>query len=472
MTRVSRNPQLPTAVLLAAAVICLPSHAGATAEGPAPQAADTAFSGTWSGPDQEQRNPAPNAAPRRPRARQIAEPSPRFVFATMADSHLRGGLATRDTRYIKAMDRCREILAAYVRDINAHIPPVDFAVHLGDLTDLGELGEFDMALQILDSLSCPLYPVLGNHDNFKSDAKAGWLAFAGRDSATYAFDIEGFHFIVIDCTLDPYAPPYVNCDSTLGVWVRENLSANRSKPTVVLSHYNMWQRHWNAMFDTTLHYAEYRGMPELREVLENAGNVVAVVNGHVHANRVEKHNGIYYVDVGATLVGPPSVRYFYFYPDRIDVDFEYLSDQTLFNHVTDLCDECCCCFSREDVCDFVDGAEGDKRFIIPLGLRSAAGSPDTAVAVASGAVSVRVRSDSPGGMHASIVSDLTGPVDITLHDVLGRRLERFGLWKNEAALEVDLDKSLRRIRELPAGIYFLRVSLRGAAHAEKVVLFK
>lgn len=401
----------------------------------------------------------------------MAEPGVYTVFATIGDSHLRDG-GYPDTRYIKAMDVSSDLLRAYLGDINAHVPRVNFAVHLGDLTDLGSTREFEIGREIMDSLACPLYPVVGNHDNFKSDAKAGWLAFARRDSATYAFDVEGFHFIVIDCTLDPYQPPYVDCDSTVRAWVAENLSANRFKPTVVFSHYNMWQRHWNAMFDTTLHYAEYRGMPELRGVLENAGNVVAVVNGHVHANRVEKHNGIYYVDVGATLVGPPSIRYFYVYPDRIDVDFEYLSDQSLFDNVTSLCNQCCCCFSRDDVCDFVDGAPADKRFVIALGPGPAAGASGGKAPISSGSVAVDVRFGRPGGVRASIVSDLAGAVDISLHDVLGRRLDRCVLWKHEPTLEVDLDKSLEALRRLPAGIYFLRVSLGGTARTEKVVLFE
>jgi alkaline phosphatase len=403
-----------------------------------------------------------------------------MVFAAIADSHIRDA-GYRDLRYIKAMDRCGEVLAACVRDINAHIPQVDFAVHLGDLTDLGATREFEIARAIMDSLDCPLYPVLGNHDNFKSDHKAGWLAFAGRDSATYSFDFGGLHFIVIDCTLDPYQPPYVNCDSTLRAWVAEDLAANWPRPTVVLSHFNMWQRHWNAMFDTTRHYAEYRGMPEMRGVLEDAGNVAAVVNGHVHANRVEKHNGIYYLDLSATIVGPPSIRYFYVYPDRIEVDFEYLSDEGLFNHVTDLCDECCCCFSREEVCSFVDGTDADKRFAIPL-VPAAAGGPaefagafsadDARFGASAGLLAVATRSGRPDAVRAVVSSGAAGTVDISLHDVLGRRLGRCCLWKNEPVLDVNLCESIDKFRLLPPGIYFLRVSLGEATRTEKMVLLE
>ena len=46
------------------------------------------------------------------------------------------------------------------------------------------------------------------------------------------------------------------------------------------------------------------------------------------------------------------------------------------------------------------------------------------------------------------------------------------IWKHEAVLEVDLGENLKGLGRLPAGIYFLRVSLGGTAHTEKVVLFE
>jgi hypothetical protein len=222
------------------------------------------------------------------------------------------------------------------------------------------------------------------------------------------------------------------------------------------------------MFDTTLHYAEYRGMPELRQVLEDAGNVVAVVNGHVHANRVEEHNGIYYVDVGATLVGPPSIRYFYVYPDRIEVTYAYISDQNLLNHVTGLCPGCCCCFNKDQVCAFIDGQESDKRFVIPFRLHAAV-PPASLDSRVSSSLELVVMRDETGHVRALISSELMGAVDISLHDVLGRRLGRCNLWKDKPDFESDLSNNLTGLSDMPAGIYFIRASFRGTAVTRKFV---
>lgn len=390
-----------------------------------------------------------------------------FLFATIADSHIKI-TNSDDPRYIKALSIAPELLACYVEDINAHEPPVDFVVHLGDITDLALPAEFDTSRAIMDSLDCPMYPVVGNHDNFQSDNKELWKQFAGLDTTNYTFDYFGFHFVVIDCTLDPYVTPYVTCDSALISWVAEDLYLNPSKPTFILSHYNMWERGWNAKFDTTQHYAEYEGMPALKQVLEDAGNVVAVINGHVHANRAEEHNGIYYLDVSATLVGPPSIRYFYVFPDRVEVTYAYISDDSLYSHVTALCEECRSCFNPLEVCDYVDGEESDRQLTMPFDASSVAHRGED--------LSVRfefdLRMSSQGRIEALIDSDMVGRLEISLYDVLGRLSDRCTVEKHASEVVIDLNEALPNLESLGHEVYFVRARLGDRALTRKIPLLK
>lgn len=385
-----------------------------------------------------------------------------FAFAVIADSHI--GIATSDdNRYIKAQSISRPLLANFVRDINNHIPPVDFAVHLGDITEFGTVQDFNWASIVLDSLECPLYPVVGNHDNFQGDYKQNFLEFSGLDSTHYAFEYQGINFIAIDCTLPRYLPPYVHCDYVVRTRTARDLASKPDMPAIILSHYNLWERYWNAEFDTTKSYAEYEGVQWLRDVLEDAGNVVAVINGHVHANRVEVHNGIYYIDVNATLVGRPSIRYFYVYVDRIEVDYEYISEQTLFDHVQGLCPWCLSCFNPDSVCAFVDGSEEDKRFTMYYERQSAGVEPRAPVAF-----ELDIMRDGRGRLMASVTSEHRGVLDLSLYDVRGRCVDECRLYKGSERVTVDLGRELPALEGLPAGIYFISAALGGGVRNSKV----
>jgi hypothetical protein len=388
-----------------------------------------------------------------------------FAFAVIADSHIRI-ITSDDFRYLKAVSISRQLLANFVSDINKHTPPVDFVVHLGDVTDQGTPEEFSRTAAILENLNCPIYPVVGNHDNFTSDNKQGWLDCFGLDSTHYSFDRFGVNFIVIDCTLQPYVPPYVHCHAVERAWVEHELAKDPGKPAIILSHYNMWERGWCATFDTTCHYQEYTGIDYLKEILVHAGNVVAVLNGHVHANRWGVHDGIYYIDINATLVGRPSIRYFYVYPDRIEVDYEYISNDVLFNHVQALCPFCTQCFDPDRVCDFIDGTRADKKFTIPYTRPVASVEPGAAADF-----EFDVYRCEDGRLKAVVKSPAAGVTDISIHDVLGRRLDRRRMYKGGESLEVDLLSEMPSISGLGGGIYFVSATLGEATRTRKLPLY-
>jgi predicted phosphodiesterase len=326
---------------------------------------------------------------------------PLFLFAVLADTHLpdsRRFPPVDDYEHLKALSIAEALLANCVEDINGHRPAVDFTVVLGDISDEGTAWELERAAEILAGLNAPYYPVVGNHDNFQDDNKLAWRVAFGRDSTDYVFTFGGFNFIVIDPTLDPFDPPnrMVVFDENIRDYVRAVLDAEPETPTILFNHYPLLNRCWDASFriyqEAGLnclgskaesisedeppeprgfpplldepYYRVYEGGRELRTILEQHGNVVAAVNGHVHANRREILNGITYIDIGATLVGKPSVRYFYVYNHHIEVDFEYISDDSLWSHVKSMCPWCRYCTHPNQVCRFINGDLDSRRFTI------------------------------------------------------------------------------------------------------------
>jgi predicted phosphodiesterase len=327
---------------------------------------------------------------------------PAFVFAVIGDAHIADDRMVPgfdDNGYLKAGSIAKELLMNCVDDVNNHNPRVDFTIVLGDISDSGKSWELRKGAEILGSLNSPYYPVVGNHDNFEDDDKAGWKNAFGYDSTHYVFEYRGFKFIIIDPTMNPCDPPdhVVLFDERATNWVRSELTKDPQEPTFLVNHYNLLSECWNARFQTSVkvgqnclvaearsaaesqesratvyprdsespgYYRVWDGGSELRAVLEHCGNVIASINGHVHANRIESLNGITYISIGATLVGRPSVRYFYVYSDRVEIDYEYISDRNLFDHVSNMCPKCLHCSSPNSVCSFIDGQISDRRFTI------------------------------------------------------------------------------------------------------------
>lgn len=410
-----------------------------------------------------------------------------FVFATIGDSHIEPS-GPADFCYLKASHKSRALLENYIDDINKHTPGVDLTIHLGDITEFGTPIEFAIAEEVLDELDCPLYSVLGNHDNFQNDGKRAWKDFAGMESTSYSFDFMNAHFVVVDCTMDPFAAPYVRCGPAILEWVEADLGAAYPRPSFVICHYNLWERSWNAKFDTTEHYVEYEGMPELRVVLESAGNVVAVINGHVHASRAELHEGIWYIDVGATLVGSPLMRYFYVCEDRVEATYRYISDPYLRGSASRLCRGCVCCFDRESVCKFIEGTESDKVFTMPFSITPPsniiAGAENLEMNAPQGETPVvkapGVRSAGAGRSHmrvlpgagGRVVVETGGPgwLTLSLYDVLGRSLDRHAVHVTGKEVSLGLADCFGSLSVIPDGVYFLHATINGQSANAKLVL--
>ena len=108
----------------------------------------------------------PEASPDlRPRGPAVDLPAEEilFVFAAIADSHIKR-YQFDDYRFLKALSICRELLANCVADINSHSPPVDFVVHLGDITDFGTLEEHGCFV------GSHAVVILSHKDDMKADA--------------------------------------------------------------------------------------------------------------------------------------------------------------------------------------------------------------------------------------------------------------------------------------------------------------
>ena len=189
---------------------------------------------------------------------------------------------------------------------------VDFMIELGDFKDAAAKGNQPQTLRYLKDIEKvyqkfrgPVYHALGNHDvdcitkeqfmaNIKnSDIKKG-LSY-------YSFDKNGIHFVVLDAN---YHKDGANHSADNFNWTSPNIPKAElnwlqcdlkhvSKPAIIFLH---------QLLDGQGDYYVDNSQ-EVRSILENAGSVLAVFNGHFHEGQYNLINGIHYYTMKAMIEG-------------------------------------------------------------------------------------------------------------------------------------------------------------------------
>ena len=227
--------------------------------------------------------------------------SPELSFGIITDLHY----ADKDpwnTRYYRdSAEKLRRAVGVF-KDENAA-----FVIELGDLIDKAEkdieYGYLETIDGIFDSFNGHRYYVLGNHD-VATFSKAEFMRACGMEKNYYSFDLYGHHFIVLDANYNSDGSPYLagNFDWTETyipkpqlAWLEGDLERASDMSTIVFIHQNLHD-------ETDPHGV--KNAPEVRRVLENAGNVRVCFQGHMHTGGRASVNGIEYFTFRASVEGP------------------------------------------------------------------------------------------------------------------------------------------------------------------------
>lgn len=184
----------------------------------------------------------------------------------------------------------------------------DFVVELGDLIDAADAVETELHYlktihREFSAISKDRHYVLGNHC-VDTLTKTEFLDEVGQAQSYYSFDRGEFHFIVLDACFRSDGEPYgrknskwtdANVPAAEVEWLRADLQSNRRK-TIVFAHQRL---------DVSNDHG-VKNCQEIRTVLEQAGNVLAVFQGHSHQNDLNQINGIHYCTLVAMVEGSGS----------------------------------------------------------------------------------------------------------------------------------------------------------------------
>lgn len=192
---------------------------------------------------------------------------------------------------------------------------VDFLIQIGDFKDQNDppvesetLEFLEVMVNELTHFNGPAYHVLGNHDH-DSISKQQFLdriTIPGFGSAKsyYSFDQNDFHFVVLDANYTSSGEPYnrgnfIWTDSNVPKsqlnWLQEDLQRTR-KPTIVFVHQRLDEKEGNENYCVG-------NASAVRNILEQAGNVILVLQGHYHPGDMTTINDIVYYTLEAAVEG-------------------------------------------------------------------------------------------------------------------------------------------------------------------------
>lgn len=208
----------------------------------------------------------------------------------------------------KLTAKAGELARAFVRRMNEEVKP-DAIVNLGDDiedespdADRARYGECQ---SILRGAQAELWNVAGNHDDIHlkhEELLDFWRVDPSETGGKLyrSFDRGGFHFVVL------HTREKKGVDITVGdeqlAWLEGDLKKN-SAPTIVLMHHSAAEQDLKGSrwFEGEPHRCLVRERRTIRKMLEAHGDVLAVLNGHLHWNHLDVIRGIPYVTVQSLI---------------------------------------------------------------------------------------------------------------------------------------------------------------------------
>jgi len=238
-------------------------------------------------------------------ARSGAGPGPgSFSFGLVTDVHYADAPSRGSRHYRDSLAKLEEALRAFNQR------KLSFVIELGDFIDAGpskaeELAHLRAIDKVYQRFQGPRHYVLGNHC-LQAFAKDEFLAHCGAQikKSHYSFDCDRFHFVVLDANFKRDGTPYAAgnfswTDSWIPVrqqqWLAEDLKRAAGRKSFVFLHQNLQD-------ENDPHGV--KNAPQVRRVLEGAGSVVAVFQGHMHSGGYARIQGIHYVTLRAMVEGP------------------------------------------------------------------------------------------------------------------------------------------------------------------------
>ena len=244
----------------------------------------------------------------------VPEGVPLFRFIQINDTHYQSPRAeVIHPTYLQANGRVHWLCDALKS--GGVFPPVDFILHLGDMThqhSVDRRQELRTFKALLDTLPVPTYTVVGNHDNVQGEGnpekEAPYREVFG-ERFDYTFSHKGVGFVVTDVsgTGMPDLPParVLRREQRF----REHLDSFGSQPVIIAAHVPLLPVRESAVLAKSFGFvSHYVREPDLLEIVRtHRHHVVAVLSGHLHLSGTVWSDGVAHIDVCGTASYPHDI---------------------------------------------------------------------------------------------------------------------------------------------------------------------
>ena len=197
-----------------------------------------------------------------------------MLIAQITDTHIkpRGRLA-----YGNVLDSS-SCLKNVVKHCNEFNPTIDLVFVTGDLTDSGQLEEYEEFNKILGDLKIPWFVIPGNHDNkqilmnFFDEHE-----YLPRNEKFCNYVIEKYPFVLIGLDTTVLGKNYGELCNERLKWLENNLERFSSKPALLFMHHPPFVTGIDGMDNQNL-----KNSSRLFEILRSYPQVKHIACGHVH----------------------------------------------------------------------------------------------------------------------------------------------------------------------------------------------
>ncbi len=232
--------------------------------------------------------------------RLLAADSPEQLrFALVTDLHHADKPAAGTRHYRQTLGKLAEAAGQFAAD------KPNFLVELGDLIDAADSVETELSYlnsvnREFSKICADRIYVLGNHC-VDTLTKEEFLRVVNQPKSYFSFDRQGLHCVVLDACFRSDGQAYerknfkwddAHIPAEEVDWLVADLAAT-DNPVVVFAHQRL---------DVTKQHS-IKNDAQVRQALEASGKVLAVFQGHSHANDLQEINGIPYCTLVAMVEG-------------------------------------------------------------------------------------------------------------------------------------------------------------------------